>query len=262
MPRPSVTIMVHRDGSLESRSYRVPIWLLRLLAVTASAVLAAILLAAVLYAPIARTAARVPRLEREIARLTAENLQVTQLAYTLQEMEAHYAQVRQMLGADLIPEALAHDDLLAVAYPLFAAVPGSRGRYTAGPSLPVHRPLDDPGVITRGLTADGGRDEVHPGVDVAVPPGTPIRAAGGGTVLEAGNDPEYGLFVLIGHPDGYQSMYGHASRVLVLAGQEVGAGQVIGLTGSTGRSTAPHLHFEIRRGGAPVDPNSIVTGDS
>jgi murein DD-endopeptidase MepM/ murein hydrolase activator NlpD len=88
--------------------------------------------------------------------------------------------------------------------------------------------------------------------------GTPIRAAGGGTVAEAGDDPEYGRFILINHPDGYQSMYGHASRLLVAPGQFVSAGAVIGLSGSTGRSTAPHLHFEIRRDGRVIDPRSIV----
>jgi murein DD-endopeptidase MepM/ murein hydrolase activator NlpD len=88
--------------------------------------------------------------------------------------------------------------------------------------------------------------------------GTPIRAAAGGTVAEAGDDPEYGHYILVNHPDGYQSMYGHASRLLVVAGQFVPAGEVIGLSGSTGRSTAPHLHFEIRRDGRAIDPRSIV----
>jgi murein DD-endopeptidase MepM/ murein hydrolase activator NlpD len=77
-------------------------------------------------------------------------------------------------------------------------------------------------------------------------------------VKEAGTDPAYGLFVLLEHPDGYETMYGHLSRVVARRGTEVGAGQVIALSGNSGRSTAPHLHFEIRRSGRSIDPLSMV----
>jgi murein DD-endopeptidase MepM/ murein hydrolase activator NlpD len=66
------------------------------------------------------------------------------------------------------------------------------------------------------------------------------------------------LFVLLDHPDGYQSLYGHASRLLVAVGDSVRAGQVVALSGSTGRSTGPHLHFEVRVGGRAVDPRTVV----
>jgi MFS family permease len=80
----------------------------------------------------------------------------------------------------------------------------------------------------------------------------------GKLVIAAGSDADYGLFVRLRHPDGYETMYGHASRLLVRDGATVLAGQVIALSGSTGRCTAPHLHFEIRRGGRSVDPLSMV----
>jgi murein DD-endopeptidase MepM/ murein hydrolase activator NlpD len=69
---------------------------------------------------------------------------------------------------------------------------------------------------------------------------------------------DYGIFVLVRHPDGYETMYGHASRLLVRDGDEVAAGQVIVLSGNTGRSTAPHLHFEVRRGGRSIDPLAVI----
>jgi murein DD-endopeptidase MepM/ murein hydrolase activator NlpD len=78
-------------------------------------------------------------------------------------------------------------------------------------------------------------------------------------VSGVGDDPEYGLFVRIDHPEGYQTMYGHASRLLVSLGDSVHAGQVVGLSGTTGRSTAPHLHFEVRRDGQPIDPSALVS---
>jgi murein DD-endopeptidase MepM/ murein hydrolase activator NlpD len=85
-----------------------------------------------------------------------------------------------------------------------------------------------------------------------------VRAAGGGTVLQAGEHEAYGRFVLIEHPEGYQSMYGHLSRILAIQGTRVRAGEVIGRSGDTGRSSAPHLHFEIRHNGVSIDPGMMV----
>jgi murein DD-endopeptidase MepM/ murein hydrolase activator NlpD len=252
-----VTVMVHKDGAVESHTVRLPLWLVRILVGATSTVVGLWLLGVALYGPIVRTAARVPGMEREIARLTAENRQVTQLAAQLAQVEQRYEQVRTMLGGNIVPPRPTGTGPLSVTYPVAAREPGQPRTYERGPSIPTHWPLDEAGVVTRGQVGGGG-DDPHPGLDVAVPMGTPIRAAGGGTVGEAGDDPEYGHYILVNHPDGYQSMYGHASRLLVVAGQFVPAGEVIGLSGSTGRSTAPHLHFEIRREGRAIDPRSIV----
>ncbi len=258
-----VTLMIHRDGDVESRTYRMPLWLVRTGLITGSVVAVLVVLGAVLYTPIARTAASVPGLKRELARLRAENRQVTELARTLAEVESRYEQVRSMLGGDVVPaRRYLGLERLAVANALFARAPSGPPRYEIGPSVPHHWPLDVRGVITRGQVSPGAADETHPGMDVAVPRGTPIRASGGGVVIEIGEDAEYGIFTIINHPDGYESLYGHASRLLVRRGDSVGAGQVIALSGSTGRSTGPHLHFEIRRSGRSIDPSSVVREES
>ncbi|MBI4502466.1 MAG: M23 family metallopeptidase [Gemmatimonadetes bacterium] len=259
--RRALTIMIHRDGALESLSYRVPLWAFRAAVGAAITVACLLLLAVLLYGPTVRAAARVPFLTREIARLNADNEQVRQLAGRLVEMEARYAQVRTMLGGDIAPPAQSAGDALPIAHPVLASRPGRRAT-TAGPSVPHRWPLDERGVVTRGQISEGSADETHPGIDIAVPLGTPIRASGGGTVSRTGRDPEYGIYVLLTHPDGYQTMYGHTSRLLVSEGDEVNAGQVIALSGSTGRSSAPHLHFEIRRDGRSIDPRSVVLEDS
>jgi murein DD-endopeptidase MepM/ murein hydrolase activator NlpD len=100
--------------------------------------------------------------------------------------------------------------------------------------------------------------EEHPGVDLAIPVGSDIRAAGGGIVRLIGEDATYGIHVALQHPDGYETTYSHLSRVLVTRNQLVRAGQVIALSGNTGRSTAPHLHFEVRRNGRSLDPLTMV----
>jgi murein DD-endopeptidase MepM/ murein hydrolase activator NlpD len=92
-----------------------------------------------------------------------------------------------------------------------------------------------------------------------VPIGTPIRAAGGGKIVEVGNDAKYGRFVRIEHRDGFETLYAHASEILVKHGEKVSSGRRIALSGNSGQSTAPHLHFEVRQGGAAVDPMLLIT---
>ncbi len=103
-----------------------------------------------------------------------------------------------------------------------------------------------------------GASTNHKGVDWAVPTGTPVKASCGGTVTKAGWGSGYGYVVYIDHEDGKQTRYGHLSRVLVSVGQKVRQGDRIALSGNTGVSTGPHLHFEMRINGTPVDPEKYV----
>ena len=95
---------------------------------------------------------------------------------------------------------------------------------------------------------------LHPGIDLGASYGTPIHAAGSGTVVWCGWMSGYGNLVMIDHHNGLATAYGHQSRIAVGCNQEVAQGQVIGYVGSTGFSTGPHLHFEVRLNGTPVDP--------
>lgn len=99
-----------------------------------------------------------------------------------------------------------------------------------------------------------GASTYHQGVDWATPVGTSVVASCGGTVTKAGWGSGYGYVVYIRHEDGRETRYGHLSKVLVSAGQKVTQGQKIALSGNTGRSTGPHLHFEIRINGSAVNP--------
>lgn len=261
-----VTIVVHRDGDLNSRQFHLPYWAFEVGKWGAALVAVLVILFFAFAGPIGRQAVRAPMLDREVQRLRIENGRVQELAAALNRAEANYQELRQMLGIKAPPvagrpgsaaaPAPIGDLMRAIA--IAAHPPGIAPRYEAGPSRPSHWPLDVAGFVTRGQVRPGDAGEVHPGVDVAVPLGTPVRAAGGGTVEAAGTSPDYGYFVLLRHPDGYESMYGHASRLLVREGDDVAAGQVIALSGNTGRSTAPHLHFEIRRAGRSLDPLTLV----
>lgn len=98
------------------------------------------------------------------------------------------------------------------------------------------------------------RKQYHRGLDIRGPYGKPIVAAANGRVTYAGRDPGYGNLVVINHGSGIYTWYGHLSRIHVRKGTEVERGQKVGALGSTGRATGPHLHFEVRVNGVPVDP--------
>lgn len=106
-----------------------------------------------------------------------------------------------------------------------------------------------------------GEHRAHHGIDIAAPRGTPIGAASAGTVIFAGRRGGYGNTVIIEQTDGKQTLYAHAEQLLVNVGEQVAAGQTIATVGSTGRSTGPHLHFEVRENGQPVDPATTFAKD-
>ena len=108
------------------------------------------------------------------------------------------------------------------------------------------------GPVTSSFGVRWGR--MHEGIDIAVGQGTPVRAAAAGTVIYAGWMEGYGNLVAIDHGNGLSTAYGHNSSLASSVGQSVSAGQVIAYSGSTGHSTGPHVHFEVRVNGAPVDP--------
>lgn len=103
-----------------------------------------------------------------------------------------------------------------------------------------------------------GAAEQHTGLDIGTPARTPVQAPAPGTVVMANAGGDYGRHVMLDHGNGVRSLYGHLSEIDVTPGQQVEKGQVIGRVGSTGRSTGPHLHYEIRVHGKPVDPRGFL----
>jgi murein DD-endopeptidase MepM/ murein hydrolase activator NlpD len=122
---------------------------------------------------------------------------------------------------------------------------GEDVRLTSGFGMQRHPLLDVP--------------RLHTGVDWAAPTGTQVVAAGPGRVVEAGPRGEYGNAVLIDHGSGWQTLYGQLLRIEVKAGDCVAFGAPIGKVGSTGLSSGPHLHYEVRRDDKPIDPMTVMT---
>jgi murein DD-endopeptidase MepM/ murein hydrolase activator NlpD len=250
--RLTIIVVPHGGPDLETRSFVISYARLKFLVVVAVVLLMVFALSLAFLFPIMSQAARVPGLVAELQQLDSERARVAELARTLQEVEAQYERIRQLLGADA-PVREGEDPVL----PPLRADTGQGDALDDGTAAVLIDlwPLATAGFITRSLSDGRSR---HPGLDIAVPKNSYIRAAGAGSVRAAGVDEVYGQFVVLEHGDGLETVYGHASRLFVTAGDRVRRGQVIGLTGSTGRSTAPHLHFEVRRDGRPVDPLTFV----
>lgn len=107
-----------------------------------------------------------------------------------------------------------------------------------------------------------GEAATHTGIDISAPQGTPVKATADGIVVHATWNAGYGRCVVLDHGNGYQTLYGHLSRVDVIDGQEVRRGENVGEVGSTGRATGPHLHYEVRIHSTPVNPYRFLAHPS
>jgi murein DD-endopeptidase MepM/ murein hydrolase activator NlpD len=119
------------------------------------------------------------------------------------------------------------------------------------------------------MSAFGGRTDpfsgegaMHTGVDLSAPMGTPVRVAADGIVLHAEWFGSYGKVVVVDHGNGVQTLYAHLSRFEVIAGQEIRRGDILGRSGATGRVTSPHLHYEVRMRGTPVNPYPFLANSA
>lgn len=242
-----LTLIIVPHGDLETRSFVISYRKLRLLLGVVAGVLLVFCTLLALWFPTLAQAARVASLERELKELEQERAKVAELAQTLAEVEAQYEKVRRMLGADAPVNGEA-----PLLPPLRDTTKGgSRSSLDQSQGSLAVWPANGGGMITRPISTGA---TAHPGIDIAARANSRIVAAGDGVVLAAGDDPTLGRYVQLEHENGLQTLYGHAARLYVKRGERVRAGQLIALTGSTGRATAPHLHFEVRRGDHPVDP--------
>ena len=251
-PDGNLSLIVVSAGGSEPRTLNFSRRRLWLLGAVGALLGAAIMAMAVSWVPLARRAVRTDDLARQLDSLTLHQTRMEHLAQRLALLEEVRDNYSQRLGVSGSADSALW-------------VPATRAPAGGGEALPVDNTATEPtvwpltvtGAVTRSHMGGAGAD--HPGIDIAVPSGSYVRAAGGGVVVEAAQDPDYGLFVLIEHDNGVRTRYGHASYLVPDRGWTVRRGEVIALSGSTGRSTAPHLHFEILKDGKPIDPLTMVT---
>ncbi|HSL70646.1 MAG TPA: peptidoglycan DD-metalloendopeptidase family protein [Longimicrobiales bacterium] len=243
-----LTFIVVPHGDLETKTFEISYRKLRVLAWGTLVMIGVIVFMVGVWWYILAQAARVPALETELKRFEQQRAKVDSLAQLLAEVEGQYERVRQLLGADAPADG---------RQPLLPELAKSSA---GGPGAVTRPPLDawPLGSVRGSETQAAIGDANHPGLHIAVAQATYVRAAGAGVVTAAEEDSIYGKFIRVDHGSGYESLYGHASQLLVAKGDRVKRQQVIALSGNTGKSTEPNLHFEIRLNGVPVDPKRYV----
>jgi murein DD-endopeptidase MepM/ murein hydrolase activator NlpD len=192
------------------------------------------------------------------------NQQLASLQVLATEVSAAYGIRNQIAGSpDLIGEApliptmgdtlAEYNYLRTTNFPRRGRTIFSRADINVLPGVwpVVGRLMGGFGERTDPFSGEGAR---HTGVDISAPTGTTVKAAADGVVISAGWNGGYGRCVIVDHGNGYQTWYGHLSKIDVMEGEEIRQGETLGLVGMTGRATGPHLHYEVRIHSTPVNP--------
>ena len=244
-----ISLIVAPHGSAKSWNRTVPLPVL--MAAGASLVLLLILLLALLVG-VAELSSEV----REIADLQAENATLRQQSVRVSHLEAELTRLREMETRVRHWAGIPPGGVAAAGSEAEAAWAWERDEQLLA-EVPTLAPVD--GWVSRGFEV--GTDG-HPGIDLVEETGTPVRASARGVVQLAGWDEVLGNLVVLDHGNGLVSRYGHNDTLLVKAGEEVLRGAPIARIGTTGRSSAPHLHFEVRREDEPLNPAYLLVSET
>lgn len=259
----SIVLVPHDDS--KTRQYQLSYRMLYVIFSACAVAAVALVVMLATYGNVLVRARQVSTLENQNRKLLQQSVQVDSLRDELVRLQAMSIQIKRMLGLDLSQE----DSVLVASLSPSVKSPaiwededeggvGSVEQKQMLRAIPTLWPVK--GYITREFRTTGGEksSDYHPGIDIAAKENTPIQACAEGIVVTDSWDETYGNMIVIDHGFGIYTLYGHNSRNLVKEGDRVARGQTIAFVGNTGSSTAPHLHFEIRENGIPVDPRAYL----
>jgi murein DD-endopeptidase MepM/ murein hydrolase activator NlpD len=260
-----LSLIVAPTDNSTPRNYRISyVWIYTFGIIVTLAVLTFIVLI-VSYGTVLVKARQADFLAAENLRIRGQNLEVDSLRTELLHLQTMGIQIKKMLGVDLSSE----DSLLVANLSPAANSPsivdaiaepgtGEAQQKLLLKAIPSMWPLK--GYVTNEYYTTGGEksEEYHPGIDIAAKRNTAVQASAEGVVTKSEWDEVYGFVVVLDHGFGLTTLYGHNTRNLVNVGDRVARGQTIAFLGSTGKSTAPHLHFEVRKNGVSVDPREYL----
>jgi murein DD-endopeptidase MepM/ murein hydrolase activator NlpD len=244
--------MLIPDGAEVQQGWRVPRWTLWAALGTIGIILAGITLFFIFYGSMASRAATTERVQAENEALLRYRYKVLLLEENLKEVRTVVTRLTKLAGVDYqFPEVPTDSQINAVV--TRAAETGDTvSLWTSRvEDIPVGLPLK--GYVSQEFN-EGDPSRFHTGIDIACASGTPVAATATGDVIFAGFDSTYGNMLVLRHNDSVSTVYGHNDTLLVTRGQRVQAGAIIARSGSTGVSTAPHLHYEVRLNGKSVNP--------
>ncbi|MEE9269861.1 MAG: M23 family metallopeptidase [Candidatus Krumholzibacteria bacterium] len=259
----SIIVVPHDDSNV--RNFRVSYRMLVALTVLVSLSLLTGTFFVATYGKALVEAYQAAGLAAENKQLRTRNAQIDSLRTELVRLQTTGIQIKKMLGVGLsIEDSMLVANLSPVVYsPAISQAGGiSEAERTEQQlllkAIPSLWPLK--GYVTREFYTTGGEksDLYHPGMDIAARRNTPVQTSAEGIVVSNGWDETFGYQVAIDHGFGIQTLYGHNSRNIVQEGDRVVRGQTIAFVGDTGKSSAPHLHFEVKKNGVPVDPRNYL----
>jgi murein DD-endopeptidase MepM/ murein hydrolase activator NlpD len=248
MPRKEISFFIAGNYSPNSLRFSLPLWVARLLGVIACLLALLVVASLVMTLAGAYRLSRLSYLERRNRQLEGEFTKVVSLRKQLAQVEEQSRKMATMLGIEKTPAAVNWD---SVPLDSQALPEWLKGKTWGTELVPKLLPVEYYAVSQRAK-------EGHVAVDLAAADGAPVRATADGVVEQRGEDRQYGRFLLLKHGQGYESYYGHLQDWNVDKGDTVQAGQTIAWVGTTGKSTAPHLHFEIRKDGQRIDPAGVL----
>jgi murein DD-endopeptidase MepM/ murein hydrolase activator NlpD len=248
MTKKAITVFIFGNYTPNSLRFSLPLGLARLLIVLLGLMALLVFVAFGLVASGAYRFYRLSYLTRRNQQLEREFKKVTMLKERLEFLETEGEKLSKMLGVELTPPPINWGGAPTDSFEIPNWIRNQPwGKYPVPVLVPVS-----------GYAISRSADSEHMAVDLAAPKESPVRAAADGIVTGRGTDKQLGRFILLSHASGYETYYGHLSTWLVNQGDTVRVGQVIGKVGMTGRASAPHLHFEVRKLGKPIDPASIL----
>ena len=245
-----ITIMFVPEGGESNRGIRVRKLLLQMVAGAFGVLILGIILFFVFYGKILAKATMADNLREENERLLKYQYKVQLLEQNLNQTRDIVSRLIDLAGVDIEFPVLPDDSTLfaSIDETAMAAV-----RRSAGADLSIPSGLPIQGFISQDFVTDDSA-RYHPGIDIACAEGTPVLATAIGEVIMSGDDEVYGKIVVLKHNDSIISLYGHNKEILVQKGEKVLPGSRIALSGNTGKSTAPHLHYEVKINDEPINP--------
>jgi murein DD-endopeptidase MepM/ murein hydrolase activator NlpD len=256
------SFIVAPHGSGTTVTFNLPGRVATALVILLIVFIAGIAFVGVTYTKIAFLALETSKLKAENDALREENQKITELEQEIVRIDGIRRQIEAWAG--IIPArppasgAVSAHALVPNSWPRCYTYAIMRPFYTDRPPYPSGMMAPASGWVSRRFIGDGAGTPQHPGVDIAASVGTPVRCALDGTVKSACWDDIYGNLIVVEHSESLSTVYGHNDKILVKEGDDVTKGQVIATIGNTGRSTAPHLHFEVLKNGGPIDPELYV----
>ncbi len=235
------SIVITPDDSASSRHYFLTRKSIIIISMLVIVVLVGAVVAALNYTSVSVKAMEVDMLRRRNSQLEQEFAKIEEIREALRIAEADNRKIKVMLGIEKTPEMV--EPTITEISPNYTEIEVLKEIQENIPSL-----LPTMGRVSREFGPG------HYGIDIAAPQFSPVVVAASGIVNGTGWDSLYGNYIVVEHNKNYSTFYGHLNSIEVLDGSRVNAGQVIATVGSTGRSTSPHLHYEVRFRNEPVDP--------